>query len=142
MTDKEAIVQRIGGRLFDVMRSNGVAVTQTQIAIGHSASSCTLATLSDGSQISVRPDRANADDAVLLRAGMYEPGVGTWLSCEISVDSAGKTSARFDSSGAPEWPLTVPGPAFFERELKTLPRDDAHIPDWFRAGFDGTPRPE
>lgn len=142
MLGEAEIVQRIGRRLLDVMPQDGLEVTESMIFIGHSGSLVALATLPDGSVVGVSPDWANADDAELLRTEMYKPDIGTWLSCAITVDSNGRTSARFDPSGEPKWQGTVPSPAFFERELKMFPRDDAHIPGWFRAGLDGTLRPE
>jgi hypothetical protein len=75
-----------------------------------------------------------------LRAGMYQPGRGTWLVGELVVrPGAEMPDASFGYDQEPHW-RRVPPPIGFRDELATFPRADEHVPGWLRqrlAGGDG-----
>lgn len=83
---------------------------------------------------SALPDRSVGRLVKELRDVMYWPGVGTWLSMELTVartGGKGKVDVRFDYDGRPDW-TDPPNPTLYAKELHKYPRDPEHIPDWLR----------
>ncbi|MEQ0560357.1 ferredoxin [Amycolatopsis sp. NEAU-NG30] len=66
-----------------------------------------------------------------LRAGMYRPGVGTWLSAALTVDAVHGVTADFVADREPQWRRTPP-PLGFQDELRAFPRAEQHVPPWLR----------
>jgi hypothetical protein len=66
-----------------------------------------------------------------LRAGMYRPGVGTWIAARFRLTHPVKYRVEYSSTGQPEWSAPPPAEAYAE-ELRRFPRDAEHIPDWLR----------
>ncbi|WP_188317096.1 hypothetical protein [Solihabitans fulvus] len=77
-----------------------------------------------------------------LRAGMYLPGVGTWLSAIYQLTAPSDYSVDFSADAEPPW-RNAPPPIGFQDELRTFPRADERIPDWLRqrAGLPPLPPP-
>jgi hypothetical protein len=76
-----------------------------------------------------------------LRAGMYRPGVGTWLGAVLTVDPVQGTGADFGFDREPQW-RRVPPPIGFRDELRAFPRAEQHIPAWLRRRAAGPVAPE
>ncbi|MET0236597.1 MAG: ferredoxin [Kibdelosporangium sp.] len=76
-----------------------------------------------------------------LRAGMYQPGRGTWLGGSVEIDATGGLRTDFTLDAEPRW-WRVPPPVGFADELRFFPRAAQHIPGWWRhrAGLPG-PQP-
>jgi hypothetical protein len=66
-----------------------------------------------------------------LRAGMYRPGVGTWIAARFRLTHPVKYRVDYNSTGQPDWSTPPPAEAYAE-ELHRFPRDPEHIPDWLR----------
>ncbi|MFF2844504.1 hypothetical protein [Paenarthrobacter sp. NPDC057981] len=87
--------------------------------------------------------RMDTEDEVLfaakrLRQAMYLPGKGTWLSMTLSITPAGDGwECTFEYYDKPAWELGDPGSDSYARELYLFPRDEEHIPDWFKEEMKG-----
>jgi len=66
-----------------------------------------------------------------LRAGMYEPGRGTWLHARYTLRPDDTFDFDFQLDTEPHW-TEQPAPNHYPDELGRFPRDDEHIPDWWR----------
>jgi hypothetical protein len=93
-----------------------------------------------GSHIEIEPrvdDRVMTPPAELgdlfaaLRAGMYEPGRGTWLHAHFTLTAAGEFDFEFELDTEPEWYAEL-APGVLADELTAFPREPAHIPEWWR----------
>ncbi|WP_181770297.1 ferredoxin [Amycolatopsis pittospori] len=66
-----------------------------------------------------------------LRAGMYQPGRGTWLSAILVYGSTTVLGADFLADVEPPWRRTPPQIGF-QDELRFFPRAEQYIPPWLR----------
>ncbi|RZQ65021.1 TNT domain-containing protein [Amycolatopsis suaedae] len=66
-----------------------------------------------------------------LRAGRYEPGRGTWLRATYVLSRDGSFDVDFDNDSEPAW-RTAPDTAAHAAELARFPREDEHVPLWWR----------
>jgi hypothetical protein len=66
-----------------------------------------------------------------LRAGMYQPGRGTWLGGSVEIDSSGGSRTEFAIDVEPRW-WRVPPPVGFADEVRFFPREERYVPDWLR----------
>ncbi|HKS45003.1 MAG TPA: ferredoxin [Amycolatopsis sp.] len=66
-----------------------------------------------------------------LRAGMYQPGRGTWLGAVVVLDAVNPPRAEFTIDEEPRW-RRLPPPVGFADELRFFPRAEEHIPGWLR----------
>ncbi|SDC44704.1 hypothetical protein [Actinokineospora iranica] len=80
----------------------------------------------------VRPPMEVVEGLGRIRAGMYRPGRGTWLSAVYEIEPPGAFACEFEPDVEPAW-RRVPPPIGFADELRTFPRSEEFIPDWFRA---------
>ena len=89
----------------------------------------------------VRPPMEVVEGLGRLRAGMYQPGRGTWLSAVYALEPPSSFSVDFEPDAEPRW-RRLPPPIGFQDELRFFPRTDENIPPWFRhrAGLP-TPTP-
>ncbi|MCM0615487.1 hypothetical protein MOD31_05585 [Paenarthrobacter sp. TYUT067] len=90
----------------------------------------------------IEPDGAVRAAALRIREHMSQPDHGTWLSMQFEVwaDGSGKSSI-YNHSKKPSWESEEPGTADYADELRIFPRDDEHIPDWFRDELKGIKTP-
>lgn len=92
------------------------------------------ATRPSGELASIRPPRDARGQIRELPGVMYQPGVGTWLSMELTVtrvDSGSKVDVSFDYDHVPEWHIE-PSSSSYVQELRKYPRDEEHTPQWLR----------
>jgi hypothetical protein len=66
-----------------------------------------------------------------LRAGMYEPGRGTWLHAHFTLTAAGEFDFEFELDTEPQWYAEL-NPDALTGELTAFPRKGTHIPEWWR----------
>lgn len=66
-----------------------------------------------------------------LRAGMYQPGRGTWLAAAVVVLPGAPPRTEFAIDEEPRW-RRVPPPIGFQDELRFFPREDRFVPGWLR----------
>jgi hypothetical protein len=64
-----------------------------------------------------------------LRAGMYQPDRGTWLSAVYRLQRPSSYSVDFNGDYEPVWD-TVPTPADLAEELRLFPRTPENVPQW------------
>lgn len=100
-------------------------------AVGRHVETDVIITAPDGTPHSVPPPRELFGHFGALRAGMYRPGLGTWLSAVVIVDPAQGVSADFTYDFEPRW-RNVPPPIGFQDELRFFPRAEDRIPAWLR----------
>lgn len=67
-----------------------------------------------------------------LRAGMYQPGRGTWFGATLVVDPGVPPQLTVGLDEEPRW-RWMPSPQGFQDELRFFPRSEQYIPDWLRA---------
>ena len=73
-----------------------------------------------------------------LRELMYRPGKGTWFSRRLRVQPSGDGwEVFYNYYDRPLWELGVPSADTYVQELHLFPRDEEHIPDWFREEMKG-----
>ncbi|MBP2264797.1 exonuclease III [Pseudarthrobacter sp. PvP004] len=87
--------------------------------------------------------RASFADEILftvddLREVMYRPGKGTWFSMTLKVTPKGDGwEADYNYTEKPVWELGEPVNDTYAQELYLFPRDEEHIPDWFKEEMKG-----
>ncbi|MFD9889605.1 TNT domain-containing protein [Amycolatopsis sp. NPDC059027] len=68
-----------------------------------------------------------------LRAGMYATGRGTWLQSRFTLAPDGTFDFDFTLDTEPAWnEPPEQGSTAYPDELAEFPREDEHIPDWWR----------
>ncbi|MFJ4030072.1 hypothetical protein ACIPWF_22260 [Paenarthrobacter sp. NPDC089989] len=94
----------------------------------------------------IRPEDAWLIAALKLREVLYRPQKGTWLSMSIQITpKGGGWEVFYNYYDKPNWDLGEPSADSYAQELYLFPRDDEHIPDWFREEMKGatwTPEPD
>ncbi|MFI6346050.1 hypothetical protein [Streptomyces sp. NPDC050560] len=66
-----------------------------------------------------------------LRDGMYREGEGTWFSVRYLVRASGRFEVDYDWTNRPDF-ADFPPADQFAAEQERFPREEAHMPDWFR----------
>jgi len=100
-------------------------------ALGDAASmSCTVLRL-DGTTSNVNPPYRAMRLLPGLRAGMFEPGKGTWFCMRYVVDQTGEYHVSFDYDSEPEFDFTL-ADANYTSDFARFPRDPAHLPAWLK----------
>lgn len=96
----------------------------------------------DGQWRPVRPPMDVVQMFGRLRAGMYQPDRGTWLSAVYEIEAPAAFSVDFNAEVEPRW-RNAPPVIGFQDELRTFPRQDERIPDWLRqrVGLPPLPKP-
>lgn len=97
----------------------------------------------DGQWRPVRPPMDVVQLFGQLRAGMYEPVRGTWLSAVYEIEAPAAFAVDFNADDEPRW-RNPPPLIGFQDELRTFPRQDERIPEWLRQrlGLPPLPQPE
>ncbi|MFD0205304.1 MULTISPECIES: hypothetical protein [Saccharothrix] len=96
---------------------------------------------SDGQWRPVRPPMDVVQLFGQLRAGMYEPVRGTWLSAVYEIEAPAAFSVDFNADEEPRW-RNAPPVIGFQDELRTFPRQDDRIPPWLRQRVGLPPLPD
>ena len=106
--------------------------------VGGTASAIAKAYL-DGAEMKRKHiDKSVVIAARTLRELMYKPGKGTWFSMILKVTPAGDGwEASYNYDQKPVWELGDPVNDTFAQELYLFPRDEDHIPDWFKEEMKG-----
>lgn len=94
----------------------------------------------DGQWRPVRPPMDVVQLFGQLRAGMYEPVRGTWLSAVYEIEAPAAFSVDFNADDEPRW-RNPPPLIGFQDELRTFPRQDDRIPPWLRQRLGLPPLP-
>lgn len=105
---------------------------ELQLTFRGSSTICQLSlsgSTTTGEQLLLSPPREVSALLRQLRAAMYEPGVGTWFSVQITLRRGSNTDFRFNFTEDPKWSPPV-APTVFTLDQEAFPRDANHIPDW------------
>ncbi|PRX46540.1 hypothetical protein B0I33_107117 [Prauserella shujinwangii] len=108
-------------------------------AVGRHVEADLLVTGPDRVARPVRPPEPAMRLLATLRAGMYEPGRGTWLSAVLEFAPGDEPRAEFSVDAEPRW-RRVPPPVGFADELRFFPRAAEFVPGWLRTRA-GLPEP-
>ena len=85
-----------------------------------------------------RPRKDVLVSAMKLREVTYQPGKGAWLSMTLTITPTGDGwETSYNYTDKPDWELGDPGPSAYAQELYLFPRDEDHIPDWFKEEMKG-----
>lgn len=144
---QQQLIRRIGRALLAAAPPDWKHISAEYRSAGRHIEVDVLLTGSDGQPQPIRPPMDVVELLGTLRAAMYQPGRGTWMSGVYLLDHPSKYSADFDPDNEPRW-RRVPPQVGFRDELRQFPRDDAHIPQWLRmraglppAGLAAAPTP-
>lgn len=139
---QQQLVAQIGQGLASLAPPGTWRQVRTEYrAVGRHIEADVVVTGHDGTPRGLQPPPELLQLLGTLRAGMYRPGLGTWLSAVVLVDAAQGVSADFVADREPQWRRTPP-PIGFQDELRAFPRAEQHIPPWLRQRAAGPPRPE
>lgn len=106
--------------------------------IGSRASSIARAYLAGTEVKRIHVDTNVLIAARTLREVMYRPNQGTWFSMTLKVTPAGDGwEADYNYTQKPVWELGEPVNDTYAQELYLFPRDEDHIPGWFREEMEG-----
>ncbi|ONI79413.1 hypothetical protein ALI144C_26730 [Actinosynnema sp. ALI-1.44] len=139
--DQQQLIRRIGRALLGAVPPNWKRVRAEYRSAGRHIEVDVTVAGDDGQPYPIRPPMDVVDLFGELRAAMYRPGRGTWLSGVYLLDHPSKFSAEFEPDTEPRW-RRVPPPIGFQDELRQFPREDAHIPEWLRARAGLPPLPD
>ncbi|MEV6071194.1 hypothetical protein AB0L82_32005 [Nocardia sp. NPDC052001] len=70
-----------------------------------------------------------------LRAGMYTPLIGTWVSVTYVLDPPGQFNIQYNRDEQPPFE-TAPSRENFQLEQQRFPRTPDHMPAWYRENVD------
>lgn len=71
-----------------------------------------------------------------LRAGMHQPGRGTWFTMRYMLDQSGRYQVEFDYDSEPAFDFTIKAEAY-AADLQQFPRSEAFTPFWLRERLAG-----
>jgi len=129
---QRAIVERIGRGLAGLVPPGWRQVRVDYRAAGRHVECDVCVTTPDGVVHPVPAPPELLTDLAELRAGMYRPGTGTWLSATLAFDPAGGVHTGYADDPEPAW-RRFPPPIGFQDELRLFPRADRHVPAWLRT---------
>jgi hypothetical protein len=130
--DPQQLIKKIGRALLGAAPPNWKQIRAEYRSAGRHIEADVTVTGDDDQQRPIRPPLDVVELLGELRALMYRPGRGTWLSGLYVLDHPSKYNAEFEPDVEPRW-RRVPPPIGFQDELRRFPREDAHIPSWLRA---------
>lgn len=142
--EKDILRQLLADRLLDLgptdMEWDSLALSMS--ATG-SRECCIAWVCVGGKEVGrIEPDEAVRAAASRIREHMSQPDHGTWLSMRFEVWTDGiNKSSTYNHSKKPSWAFGEPGPEDYADELRFFPRDDNHIPDWFKDELNGIRTP-
>jgi hypothetical protein len=70
-----------------------------------------------------------------LRGGMYTENEGTWFSARYILEPPSRFTIQYNYKNQPDF-QPPPAPEEFATEQERFPRDEAAMPDWYRAGLE------
>lgn len=128
---QQQIVAQIGQGLASMAPPGWRQLRTEHRAVGRHIETDVLVTGPDGVVHAIAPPPELVQLLGTLRAGMYQPGQGTWLGATLTYDAVQGTSVDFVLDQEPAWRRTPP-PIGFQDELRFFPRAEQYIPAWLR----------
>ncbi|GAA3672758.1 hypothetical protein C8D88_115119 [Lentzea atacamensis] len=141
--DQQQLVRQIGRAMLPAVPQGWQRIRAEYRAAGRHIEVDLAFAGPDGQLRPVRPPMDVVQMFGQLRAGMYHPDRGTWLSATYEIEAPAAFTVDFNAEDEPRWRNTPP-PIGFRDELQTFPRPDRLIPDWWRqrVGLPPLPAPE
>ncbi|MER5393062.1 hypothetical protein [Saccharopolyspora sp. NPDC002686] len=84
---------------------------------------------SNGNPVSWEPPAEVDNIFWRLRVGMYQEGIGTWYTSMFRISPPDTYEVLYNRDNEPPW---NPPAEAFAKEQELFPRDEQHMPDWFR----------
>jgi hypothetical protein len=129
--EQQQLVRQIGRAMLPVLQPGWQKVRTEYRAAGRHIEVDMGVAGPDGQ---LRPVRPPMDVVTLfgqLRAGMYSAERGTWLTAVYELEAPSAFTVDFNSEEEPPW-RNPPPPIGLQDELRTFPRADLRIPNWWR----------
>ncbi|MET9627573.1 hypothetical protein ABZX92_08925 [Lentzea sp. NPDC006480] len=141
--DQQQLVRQIGRAMLPAVPQGWQRIRAEYRAAGRHIEVDLAFAGPDGQLRPVRPPMDVVQMFGHLRAGMYHPERGTWLSATYEIEAPAAFTVDFNAEDEPRW-RNAPPPIGFRDELQTFPRPDRQIPDWWRqrVGLPPLPVPE
>lgn len=131
MTERDEMLRNLARLLPAAVLDSWEEIHLSYAAVVDAATvSCTVIRV-DGTTTKVNPPYRAVRLLPDLRAGMFEPGQGTWFSMRYVVEQSGKYHTSFDYDGEPEFDFSL-ADASYAADLARFPRDEAHLPGWLK----------
>ncbi|KFZ79698.1 hypothetical protein ED92_20170 [Amycolatopsis sp. MJM2582] len=137
---QQQIVAQIGNGLASMAPPGWRRLRTEHRAVGRHLETDVLITGPDGTTQPIAAPPELVQLLGTLRAGMYQPGQGTWLAATLTFDAAQGTSVDFMLDQEPVW-RRPPPPIGFQDELRFFPRTEQYIPPWLRQRAGLAPLP-
>jgi len=137
---QQQIVAQIGNGLASMAPPGWRRLRTEHRAVGRHLETDVLITGPDGTTQPIAAPPELVQLLGTLRAGMYQPGQGTWLAATLTFDAAQGTSVDFTLDQEPVW-RRPPPPIGFQDELRFFPRTEQYIPPWLRQRAGLAPMP-
>ncbi|MGW5721805.1 ferredoxin [Amycolatopsis sp. NPDC003865] len=136
---QQEIVRQIGAVLMSQVPPGWRQLRVEYRAAGRHVEADLLVTGPDGLPRPGQPHPEAVRLLGVLRSGMYQPGVGTWLGAIFVFEPAQPPDVDFVRPDLEPPFRQQPPPIGFADELRFFPRADEHIPAWLRERAGLTP---
>jgi len=137
--EQQQLVRQIGRAMLPVLQPGWQRVRTEYRAAGRHIEVDMAVAGPDGQLRPVRPPMDVVTLLGQLRAGMHAADRGTWLTAVYELEAPSAFTVDFNSEDEPGW-RNAPPPIGFQDELRTFPREDERIPDWWRQRIGLPPR--
>jgi hypothetical protein len=130
-TVRDEMLRNLAGLLPAAVLDPWEEIHLSYSAVGDAATmSCTVVRV-DGTVSAINPPYRATRLLPDLRAGMFEPGRGTWYSMRCVVEQGGQHRVSFDYTGEPEFDFALVD-SNYAVDIARFPRDEAHMPPWLK----------
>ncbi|GGP50590.1 hypothetical protein [Saccharothrix coeruleofusca] len=129
--EQQQLVRRIGRAMLPAIPPGWQRIRAEYRAAGRHIEVDLAFAGPDGQWRPVRPPMDVVQLFGQLRVGMYDETRGTWLSAVYEIEAPSAFAVDFNAEDEPRW-RNAPPVIGFQDELRTFPRADERIPDWWR----------
>ena len=129
--EQQQLVRQIGRAMLPMLPQGWQKVRAEYRAAGRHIEVDMAVAGPDGQPQPVRPPMDVVTLLGQLRAGMHSAERGTWLTAVYELEAPSAFTVDFNSEDEPAW-RNPPPPIGLQDELRTFPRADVRIPNWWR----------
>ncbi|MGW1677990.1 hypothetical protein [Saccharopolyspora sp. NPDC002376] len=129
--EQEEILQEITNIILAAPPANWQRIVIEYMGVGNHIEGGAAVVLPDGSHQQWETPGSIWQLLIKLRGGMYQENLGTWLSCTYQLAQPNRYAIRYDREQEPNWLQPRPASEFAD-EQRFFPRDDEHMPEWFK----------
>lgn len=143
LQQRRALESRISAALFEVVSVDGWKRVELRAAVCLNDYQLRVAAVMNDRSTYV-PDVTAIDPDVIQRIGkalvelrqqFFQPGIGTWFSMRLCLDSPETYSTAYNFHHEPEWGQ-VPSAQEYLLDFEAFPRDPYNLPQWLRERLD------